>query len=122
MCWIGPYTQNKDEIEKLARGGVKVVLNLQTRSDMKHRSVNFSELKRIYHENQIRIINFPIKDMSIDELRYKAYEGAYILNELLNKYGGVFIFNFRKALISVRKLMCIAQQEFGELHMSLRHI
>lgn len=66
--------------------GIRAVLNLQTRSDMKYRSLDWEELKQFYRENNVKVVNFTIMDMSAEDIRFKAYDGANILNELVVKY------------------------------------
>jgi len=70
---------------------------------MRHRSIDWDEIKRSYKENNIKIINFPITDMSVDEIRYKAYEGALVLNELVNKYE-VKLYHLTMNLISIESI------------------
>jgi len=88
---IGPYPQNGIEIKCLAKQDVKAVLNLQTRSDMKHRSIDWEELKRCYRDSKIKVINFSITDMCVEDIRCKAYDAATVLNELVNKYQKVYV-------------------------------
>jgi len=60
---------------------------------MRHRSIDWDEIRRDYKECNIKVINFPITDMSVEDIRYKAYEGAIVLNEIVNKYGVIIIEN-----------------------------
>lgn len=83
---IGPYPQNQDEIEYLGKQGVKAVLNLQTRHDMKYRSINWDLLSQYYYMTNIKALNFSIMDMCPEDLFLKAYDGAVYLNELIEKY------------------------------------
>jgi len=75
----------------LAKQDIKAVLNLQTRSDMKHRSIDWEELRRCYKESKIKVINFSITDMCVEDIRCKAYDAANVLNELVNKYQKVYV-------------------------------
>jgi len=79
------------EIKNLAKQDIKAVLNLQTRSDMKHRSIDWEELRRCYKESKIKVINFSITDMCVEDIRCKAYDAANVLNELVNKYQKVYV-------------------------------
>lgn len=53
---------------------------------MKHRSVDWDELRRNYKDNKIKVVNFSIIDMSADDIKFKAYDGANILHNLVKKY------------------------------------
>lgn len=85
--YIGPYPQNRTEIEKLNQIGIKAVLNLQTRSDMKYRFLDWNDLRNDYREKSIKVVNYSILDMNAEDIKFKAYEGANLLQELVEKYG-----------------------------------
>lgn len=42
--YIGPYVQTYNDVKVLADCGIKAVLNLQTDTDMRKRSIHFAEV------------------------------------------------------------------------------
>ena len=83
----GPYPQNQPEIEDLDKQGIRAVLNLQTRIDMKYRSIEWDLLREYYYNSKIKPVNFSIIDMCAEDIYFKAYDGATLLNDLIKKYG-----------------------------------
>ena len=53
---------------------------------MKYRSIDWNEIKEIYKKYEIKAVNFAIVDMSPDDMAYKAFDAATLLNELVTKY------------------------------------
>jgi protein-tyrosine phosphatase len=81
--FVGPYPQTTEEIDDLLKGGIKSVLNLQTKSDMRHRSINWEDMKEHYELRGIKAVNFEIVDMSPEDMEIKAYQAAKLLKELM---------------------------------------
>ena len=65
---------------------MKAVLNLQSKKDMLHRSVDWIDFKEYYTKNGIRASNFNIQDVDVDDLLFKSVEGAKRVNELAEQY------------------------------------
>jgi len=89
--FIGPYPQNLKEIEVLVKLGVKAVFNLQTKHDMKYRSIDWELHKEYYQKTQIKAVNFPIIDACPEDIYCKAYDAASFLNKMIKKYGRVYV-------------------------------
>jgi len=62
------------------------VFNLQTKHDMRHRSIDWEYLRLCYHNSNIKAINFSIIDMCAEDIFLKAFDAASYLNELVEKY------------------------------------
>lgn len=89
--YVGPYPQNQAEIDQLAKEGVRAVFNLQTKHDMRHRSIDWEYLRLLYHNSNIKAINFSIIDMCAEDIFLKAFDAASYLNELVEKYDKVYV-------------------------------
>ena len=63
---------------------MKGVLNLQTKHDMKYRSIDWKSLEKIYEKMQIKVINFEIIDMDGSDFINKAIEACKLLKELFS--------------------------------------
>jgi protein-tyrosine phosphatase len=67
--YIGPFPQQRTDVEALARVGVTAVLDLQTEGDSAHRRLNTEELTRAYVDLGILHIKCPIEDFNEASLR-----------------------------------------------------
>jgi hypothetical protein len=103
---VGPYPQSESEIEQLSKQNVRGVLNLQTKTDMKYRSVDWHEQKELYKKHNIKARNFPIIDMHPDDMAFKAYDAATYLYELIKEYKVSCLV----LLLRIRKYMFIVQR------------
>lgn len=83
---IGPYPQSTSEIDLLAKKGVKAVLNLQTKKDMSNRLLDWDELKEYYGEKGIRVSNFSVTDVDVEDLIFKGHQGAKKIYDLCQEY------------------------------------
>ena len=75
-----------EEIDKLSELGVKAILCLQTRYDMRHRLINWDEMKKYYESKQILAVNFEIIDMSKEDMEIKAFHAASLLKQLIQNH------------------------------------
>lgn len=53
---------------------------------MRYRSIDWELLNEHYYLANIKAINFSIIDMSVEDIYFKAHDGAVFLNELIQKY------------------------------------
>jgi len=89
--FIGPYPQTTEEIDELHKAGIKAVLNLQTRTDMRHRSVDWEYMRKYYESKDIKAVNFEILDMNKEDMELKAYQAATHLKELIESQKKVYV-------------------------------
>ena len=81
--YIGPYPQNEQEIEQLAKSGITSVLNVQSDLDLIHREINWKDMLNAYKHNNIRIERYPIYDFNQEDLISKIKGAGEILNDLI---------------------------------------
>lgn len=63
------------------------VFNVQTDRDHDHRGVNWPQMLEFYKDYKIKPVHFPIHDFNEGDLSSKLFEGAKIINDLINKEG-----------------------------------
>jgi protein-tyrosine phosphatase len=67
--YIGPFPQQRADVEALAREGVTAVLDLQTEGDSVYRRINTEELAQAYADLGILHMKCPIEDFNEVSLR-----------------------------------------------------
>eukprot|EP01017_Pseudomicrothorax_dubius_P017247 TRINITY_DN19538_c0_g1_i2.p1 TRINITY_DN19538_c0_g1~~TRINITY_DN19538_c0_g1_i2.p1 ORF type:complete len:422 (-),score=25.79 TRINITY_DN19538_c0_g1_i2:13-1278(-) len=85
--YLGPYPQDRNEINFIHENGIRCVLNLQTEEDMRFRSVHWPEFLEYYQRKGIAAVNFQI-GKEFDEVGCGAAE---VLNNLVKKYFRVYV-------------------------------
>ena len=53
---------------------------------MRHRSINWEEIKKYYESKQILAVNFEIIDMNKEDMEIKAFHAASLLKQLIQNY------------------------------------
>lgn len=69
----------------MAKSGVTCVLNVQTEIDHTHRGINWERMLAHYKAHGITAIHYPIHDFNEVDLKEKLYNGAMLLNKMLNE-------------------------------------
>ena len=89
--YIGPYPQSADEINILIKEGITAVICAQSDIDIKHRQIDWVNIKKYYSENNIKLVHFPIHDFNHENLVERLPEGAKELNNLLREKRVVYV-------------------------------
>jgi hypothetical protein len=90
--WLGPYPQLEADTETMREAGVTGVLNVQTDIDINHRGVNWPKMLQFYEKRGIEAVHYPIHDFNEEHLTARLFEGAKVLDEMINKKGqGVYV-------------------------------
>lgn len=81
---------------------------------MKMRKLDWNDIKEIYGQNNIDVLNYQINDSDPEELTEKIIVAADILNKLIRTYHVLyyfFLFYLLNYFYEYREFMCIVQQE-----------
>jgi protein-tyrosine phosphatase len=89
--YIGPYPQNEDDIETMAKAGITAVLNVQTDLDMVHRQVNWKNNLAAFKRHNIEVVRYPIRDFDQQDLIHKLKGANDLLNELIMEKHTVYV-------------------------------
>lgn len=82
--FVGTYPQTPLDIDRLRMGpGVTAVLNLQTDQDFRVLGVNWETLQRHYHEQDLVVQRFPIRDFDPDDLRVRLTGAVDLLSDMM---------------------------------------
>ena len=54
---------------------------------MERMNINWSAMKEIYSSKNMEVFNYQIKDKSPDQVGEKILKAAFILNEMIQKFG-----------------------------------
>ena len=84
---IGPYPQLEEDTEIMHREGVTGVFNVQTDIDFNHRGIDWPRMQQYYQARGIEAIHFPIQDFNEDDLTARLFNGAIVLNDMINNKG-----------------------------------
>ena len=63
------------------------MFNVQTEIDIAHRGVNWPKMLEYYAARNINAVHFPIHDFNENDLTSKLFEGANVLNDMINNKG-----------------------------------
>lgn len=85
--FIGPYPQIEEDTETMRAAGITGVLNVQTDIDINHRGINWPKMLQYYNERGITAIHYPIHDFNEQHLTERLFEGAKVLNDMINNKG-----------------------------------
>lgn len=76
---------------ELRESGVRAVLSLQSRKDLKAFSIDSEQLKNAYDRHGIRAYNLEIIDMKLKDFVDRSQQAVRLLKQLVETYGTVYV-------------------------------
>jgi hypothetical protein len=58
---------------------------VQTVIDFEHRGIKWDNMLRYYRDQLITAVHFPIHDFNEEDLKSKLFDGASLLNKMINE-------------------------------------
>ena len=75
----------------MKEAGITGVFNVQTDVDIKHRGIDWDAMQHYYRERGIQAIHFPIHDFNEADLTARLFDGAKVLNDMINRGLKVYV-------------------------------
>jgi protein-tyrosine phosphatase len=89
--YLGAYPKFEKEIAELKNLGVKAVLSLQSKKDMRAFGINCQELSKVYEKYDIQAYNLEILDMKLKDFVNRSQRAVRLLRELIEDHGTVYV-------------------------------
>eukprot|EP01017_Pseudomicrothorax_dubius_P033599 TRINITY_DN4516_c0_g2_i7.p1 TRINITY_DN4516_c0_g2~~TRINITY_DN4516_c0_g2_i7.p1 ORF type:complete len:363 (-),score=53.19 TRINITY_DN4516_c0_g2_i7:34-1122(-) len=89
--FMGPFPQNRKEVEFLRDSKVRAVLSLLYTEEFKYRDTLWPELKEDYRYVGIAAMNVPLPERNPQQAIERSWEAACALKEMIERHGVVSV-------------------------------